>query len=49
MFLTKILWAYDLELVNKDVDWVRDGQVFVAWSKPSLFIRFHPRADGNID
>lgn len=43
MFLTKMLWAYDLELVNQDVDWLRDAYLFVAWSKPNLFIRFHPR------
>lgn len=45
LLITKIFWKYDLELVNKDVDWLRDGKLHVLWHKPQLVIRFHPRKD----
>ena len=45
LLLAKILWTYELELVNKEVNWLKDGKVHVLWWKPKLFVRFHKRAD----
>lgn len=43
LVLAKTLWKYDLELVNKNVDFIGEGRVFIMWSKPELMIRFHDR------
>lgn len=45
LLLAKMLWTYDLELVSKDVNWLKDGKVHVLWWKPKLFVRFHKRPD----
>ncbi|KAI0466982.1 cytochrome P450 [Xylaria cf. heliscus] len=39
--LTKMLWRYDIELVTKDVDFLRDSKLYGMWWKPKLFFRFH--------
>ncbi|KAI0169620.1 cytochrome P450 [Hypoxylon sp. FL1284] len=44
LVLAKMLWRYDLELVSKDIDWLKDSQIHVLWWKPKLFVRFHERA-----
>ena len=43
LILCKMLWRYDLELVNKDVDWLGESHVHVMWWKPKLMVRFHKR------
>ncbi|KAL8634030.1 hypothetical protein Q9189_000276 [Teloschistes chrysophthalmus] len=43
LLLAKMLWTYDLELVNKNLDWLKEGKVHVLWWKPKLFVRFHKR------
>ncbi|KAI1138331.1 cytochrome P450 [Hypoxylon sp. FL0543] len=43
LILAKMLWTYDLELVNKDINWLKEGKVYVMWWKPSLMVRFHKR------
>jgi hypothetical protein len=40
LILAKLLWSYDMELVNDRVDWMKDGKVHTLWWKPKLFIRF---------
>jgi len=45
LFLTKMLWKYDLELMNKDLDWLKEGKVHVLWWKPKLMVSFHKRQD----
>ncbi|KAF3760410.1 benzoate 4-monooxygenase cytochrome P450, partial [Cryphonectria parasitica EP155] len=37
--LAKLLWTYDLELVNTEVDWHRDSSMLTLWRKPSLWVR----------
>ncbi|KAI2616499.1 cytochrome P450 [Hypoxylon sp. NC1633] len=39
LILAKMLWTYDLELVNKDINWLEEGKVFVMWWKPALMVR----------
>ncbi|KAI3333250.1 cytochrome P450 [Ustulina deusta] len=46
LILAKMLWRYDLELVNKDIKWLDEGKVHIMWWKPSLFVRFHERSEG---
>ncbi|KAK2017789.1 cytochrome P450 [Colletotrichum eremochloae] len=44
LILAKMLHKYDLELVNKDVDFIGAGRVFVMWWKPTLTVKFHERS-----
>ncbi|KAI9035561.1 cytochrome P450 [Aspergillus affinis] len=43
LLMAKLFWTYDLELVNRDIDWLGEGKVHVLWWKPELLIRFHRR------
>ncbi|KAI1348872.1 benzoate 4-monooxygenase cytochrome P450 [Xylaria sp. FL0043] len=35
----KLIWVYDLELVNTELDWHRDSQMHSLWRKPDLILR----------
>ena len=48
LLLAKMLWTYDLELVNRDLDWLKEGRVHMLWWKPKLFVRFHRRDGGDV-
>ncbi|KAJ2997219.1 hypothetical protein NUW58_g719 [Xylaria curta] len=39
----KLLWVYDLELVNTTMDWHRESQMHTLWRKPDLFVRARNR------
>ena len=41
LILARILYAFDLELVNKDVDWF-DQKVGTLWEKPPLPVYLTP-------
>ncbi|KAI9168061.1 putative cytochrome P450 [Paramyrothecium foliicola] len=41
--LAKMIFKYDLKLVNKDFDWIKDSQCHVMWWKPELMVEFHER------
>ncbi|OHW97441.1 benzoate 4-monooxygenase cytochrome p450 [Colletotrichum incanum] len=41
LVLAKLLWSYDMELVNKDVNFLEQSTVHVLWWKPGLFVRWH--------
>ena len=43
LVLSKMLWVYDMELVNKDLDLDRDSTNYFLWSKPELWVRFTRR------
>ena len=43
LVLCKLLWTYDLELLNKDVDWLRDSRMAMLWQKPELRVRVKRR------
>ncbi|KAL5375074.1 hypothetical protein DPSP01_011490 [Paraphaeosphaeria sporulosa] len=45
IILAKMVWAYEWEMVDKDVDWVRDNKMYLLWKKPEMKMRFHPRAE----
>lgn len=41
--MAKLVFSYDLELVNKDLDWLRDSRMHTLWEKPPLMVRISPR------
>jgi hypothetical protein len=41
LVLTRLLWEFDLELVEKEQDWT-DARVFLIWQKNPLFVRLTP-------
>lgn len=45
LLLAKMLWTYDLELVNMDLDWEGGSHMHVMWWKPELRVRFCRRSD----
>ncbi|PVH97982.1 putative cytochrome P450 [Periconia macrospinosa] len=42
--LAKLHFSYDLQLLDKDVDWHRDSKMHTLWQKPALKIRVLPRS-----
>lgn len=42
LILAKMHFAYDLELRDVDLDWLRQSSMHVMWSKPAMHVRFHP-------
>ncbi|PKY00096.1 cytochrome P450 [Aspergillus campestris IBT 28561] len=44
LILAKMIWKYNLELVNKDLDWEGQSHMHVMWWKPKLMVRFTKRA-----
>ncbi|PUU73918.1 cytochrome P450 [Tuber borchii] len=43
LVLSKMLWVYDMELVNKDIDLDRDSTNYFLWSKPEIWVKFARR------
>lgn len=43
--MAKVSFRYDLELVNKELDWNRDSWMHTLWEKPSLLARVLPRQE----
>ena len=41
--IAKLYFTYDLELVNKDLDWQRDARMKTLWKKPELRVKVIPR------
>ena len=39
MILAKLFWVYDMELMNKAVDFELDSKVWTLWTKPDLIVR----------
>ncbi|KAI8716802.1 hypothetical protein NCS52_00974600 [Fusarium sp. LHS14.1] len=38
-----MVYAYDWELVNKNLDWFKEVRLWTLWEKPELYVRFHLR------
>ncbi|KAG5660139.1 hypothetical protein KAF25_003661 [Fusarium avenaceum] len=45
--LASLVFAYDWELLNTELDWLSEVRIFAAWEKPQLMVRFHPRGDNH--
>lgn len=41
--LAKMVWMYDWELVNQDVELDRDSRLRLLWKTPKVIVRYHPR------
>ncbi|KAG6357390.1 hypothetical protein INS49_013267 [Diaporthe citri] len=42
LIMAKTHFAYDLELRDTDLDWLQQSRMHVMWSKPAMYVRFHP-------
>lgn len=42
--LAKMLWCFDMELMDKRLDWDGDSKCYTLWQKPDLNIKFTRRA-----
>lgn len=40
--MAKMHFAYDLELRDAGLDWLKQSQMHVMWSKPAMHVRFYP-------
>ncbi len=45
LILTKLLYTYDISLVDPDLDWEGGSHVHVQWWKPELRLRFDEHKD----
>ena len=45
LILAKLLWRYDIELLDPRLDWEGQSRVHVMWRKPELKARFHTRLE----
>jgi hypothetical protein len=42
LVVAKVLFSFDLELVDKTQDWFSGQKVFSVWEKPSLMVKVTP-------
>lgn len=42
--VAKMLWTYDMDLKNKDLDWERENECYTLWRKPALNVNFTRRS-----
>jgi hypothetical protein len=40
--LAKIVYKYDMKLVNQDFDWINECKMHFLWWKPELNVQFSP-------
>lgn len=40
--LAKILYNFDLELVDKDDEWLKNQKLLTLWVKSPLMFKLHP-------
>ena len=43
LILAKIIYVYEMELVDKDLDWEGSSSTFVMWWKAVMKVRFQRR------
>ncbi|RGP81044.1 hypothetical protein FLONG3_833 [Fusarium longipes] len=44
--MASLVYVYDWELVNTDLDWNSEVRFYASWQRPKLMIRYYPRAEG---
>ncbi|KAF2268555.1 cytochrome P450 monooxygenase-like protein [Lojkania enalia] len=42
LIMAKVLFNFDLELVDEKMDWIKENKVFGLWEKPPLKVKLHP-------
>jgi cytochrome P450 len=45
LILARVLFNFDLELVDKDKDWVKGMKIYGFWEKPDLMVKLTPVSD----
>ena len=40
LVLAKVLFVFEMELLDKDLDWEGQSRMHVQWWKPELWVRF---------
>lgn len=40
LILCKMLWSYDMEMVNPEQEWFQENTFGMLWEKPKLPLRF---------
>jgi len=48
ILIAKMVFHFDYELVDDNLDWERDSQCFVLWQKPDLLTKVIPRVLSDI-
>ncbi|KAI0506888.1 cytochrome P450 [Xylaria bambusicola] len=43
LIMSKIIWKYDLELLDKSIDWHADSQMQTLWQKPKMRVKARDR------
>ncbi|RSL78113.1 hypothetical protein CEP52_017664, partial [Fusarium oligoseptatum] len=43
IILASMVYTFDWELVNKELEWFTEVRLWTLWEKPELLVRFHPR------
>ncbi|KAM0424518.1 hypothetical protein ACHAPT_010233 [Fusarium lateritium] len=43
IILAHMVYIYDWELISKDLEWFKEVRLWTLWTKPELYVRFHPR------
>lgn len=41
--LSKISWSFDMELVDKEMDWHEQSEMYTLWKKPKLMVKLRVR------
>ncbi|PTB65098.1 cytochrome P450 [Trichoderma citrinoviride] len=44
LILAKLIWRYDIELLDESIGWDVKSKVYIGYQKPPLYIRLKPRA-----
>lgn len=42
MILSKLVWHFDWEWLNKDLDWTNETMAWFLWKKPAIMVKFTP-------
>ena len=46
--LAKLYWKFDLELLDRSVDWQGSSRMYTLWKKPQLRVKVFHRAGAGI-
>lgn len=41
--LAKLLWNFDIELVDDSDRWLRDQKIYLIWEKTPMLVKLRPR------
>lgn len=44
LIIAKVFWVYDIELLDKNLDWLRECEDYAFWIKPKLRAKVTKRA-----